>query len=75
MSWRIGIILACALAIVPGAVLAKAVVVRSVGPSAKAYPPGKALPDSAKIALQPGDSVTIVGGNSARTLRGPGTPT
>ena len=73
MSWRIGIILACALAIVPGAVLAKAVVVRSVGPSAKAYPPGKALPDSAKIALQPGDSVTIVGGNSARTLRGPGT--
>jgi hypothetical protein len=51
----------------------KAVVVRSLGPSAKAYPPGKALPDSAKISLQQGDSVTVVGGNSARTLRGPGT--
>ena len=52
---------------------ARALVVRSVGPSAKAYPPGKALDDSAKISLQSGDSVTIVGGNSARTLRGPGT--
>ena len=36
--------------------LAKAVVVRSAGPSAKTYPPGKALPDSAKISLKPGDS-------------------
>ena len=66
-------LLACALALMPGMVLAKAVVVRSIGPSAKTYPPGKALPDSAKIALQQGDSITLVGGNSARTLRGPGT--
>jgi len=51
----------------------KALVVRSAGPSAKAYPPGKALPDSAKISLQPGDSLTILGPGSKRTLRGPGT--
>jgi len=72
MNWRISI-LAAAIALVPNVALAKAVVVRSLGPSAKAYPPGKALADTAKISLQQGDSVTVVGGNSARTLRGPGT--
>ena len=51
----------------------KVLVVKSVGPSAKSYPPGKALPDTANIALRPGDSVTLLGSNSARTLRGPGT--
>jgi hypothetical protein len=64
-------ILACTSIASPLA--AKAVVVRSAGPSAKSYPPGKALPDTAKIALQPGDSVTLVGPSSARSLRGPGT--
>lgn len=72
MNWRISI-LAFAIALAPSVAIAKAVVVRSLGPSAKAYPPGKALPDTAKISLQQGDSVTVVGGNSARTLRGPGT--
>ena len=72
MKWRIPV-LACALALLPDVALAKAVVVRSIGPSAKTYPPGKALPDSARISLQHGDSLTLVGGNSARTLRGPGT--
>ena len=56
-----------------GPAFSKALVVRSAGPSAKAYPPGKALPDSAKISLQPGDSLTILGPGSKRTLRGPGT--
>ncbi|HEX6218063.1 MAG TPA: hypothetical protein VFZ35_02170, partial [Sphingomicrobium sp.] len=56
-----------------GPALAKALVVRSAGPSSKAYPPGKALPDSARISLQPGDSVTILAPGSKRTLRGPGT--
>jgi len=51
----------------------KVVVVKSVGPSAKAYPPGKALPDSASIALRSGDSVTLLGSSASRTLRGPGT--
>ena len=72
MNWRISII-ACAIAFAPSVAIAKAVVVRSLGPSAKSYPPGKSLPDTAKILLQQGDSVTVVGGNSARTLRGPGT--
>ena len=76
MNWRIPALSAAAVlawTAVGGPLLAKAVVVRSAGPSAKSYPPGKALPDTAKIALQPGDSVTLVGPSSARSLRGPGT--
>jgi hypothetical protein len=53
--------------------LATVLVVRAQGPSAKVYPPGKALPESAKIQLQPGDSVMLLNTNGARTLRGPGT--
>jgi hypothetical protein len=56
-----------------GPVYSKTLVVRSAGPSAKAYPPGRSLPDSAKISLQQGDSLTILGPGSKRTLRGPGT--
>lgn len=48
-------------------------VVRAAGPSSKVYPPGKALPESAKIQLQPGDTVMLLNTNGARTLRGPGT--
>src|ERR1700754_4805513 len=51
---------------------ASVVVVKSLGPSAKAYPPGKTLPESAKITLQGGDVVTVLGPASAQTLRGPG---
>jgi hypothetical protein len=54
------------------AALANVVVVKSLGPSAKAYPPGKTLPPSAKITLQGGDVVTVIGPSSAQTLRGPG---
>lgn len=54
------------------AALANVVVVKSLGPSAKAYPPGKTLPPSAKITLQGGDIVTVIGPSSAQTLRGPG---
>src|SRR3954453_23963440 len=58
----------------PGATAAVAsvVVVRSLGPSAKAYPIGKTLPENAKISLQGGDVVTVLGPRSAQTLRGPG---
>lgn len=52
---------------------AKVIIVRSAGPSAKAYPPGKTIPESASILLQAGDMVTILGSSRARTLRGPGT--
>jgi len=53
--------------------VATVLVVRAAGPSAKVYPPGKALPDAAKIQLQPGDSVMLLNTNGAKTLRGPGT--
>src|SRR5206468_11759754 len=52
--------------------VANVVVVKSLGPSSKAYPPGKTLPESAKISLQGGDVVTLLGPGSASTLRGPG---
>ena len=63
---------AIAIALGPTAGVASVVVVKSLGPSAKAYPPGKTLPESAKISLQGGDVVTVIGPSSAQTLRGPG---
>lgn len=63
---------AIAFALGSTAALANVVVVKSLGPSAKAYPPGKTLPPSAKISLQGGDVVTLLGPSAAQTLRGPG---
>jgi len=63
---------ALAFALGSTAALANVVVVKSLGPSAKAYPPGKTLPPSAKISLQGGDVVTLLGPSAAQTLRGPG---
>src|SRR4029079_9771462 len=63
---------AVALAFGSTAGVASVVVVRSLGPSAKAYPPGQTLPETAKITLQGGDVVTVLGPASAQTLRGPG---
>jgi len=68
MLW--GAAMACALG--SSAALANVVVVKSLGPSSKAYPPGKTLPPSAKITLQGGDVLTVLGPSSAKTLRGPG---
>lgn len=67
--------LGAALVFAPATVVgaANVVIVRSVGPSAKAYPPGKAMPDSSSIKLGNGDAVTLLGPNASRTLRGPGT--
>ena len=55
MLW--GAAVAVALTSIPAA--ANVVVVKSLGPSAKAYPPGKTLPETAKINLQ-GDDVLNV---------------
>lgn len=52
--------------------IASVVVIKSLGPSAKSYPPGKTLPEDTKITLQGGDVITVIGPNSAQTLRGPG---
>ncbi|HEY4070471.1 MAG TPA: hypothetical protein VGM04_02820 [Sphingomicrobium sp.] len=63
---------AVAITLSSTAALANVVVVKSLGPSAKAYPPGKTLPANATITLQGGDVVTVLGPNAAKTLRGPG---
>jgi hypothetical protein len=68
--WLVGA--ATAVALGSTAAVANVVVVKSLGPSSKAYPPGKTLPESAKINLQGGDVVTVLGPSSAQTLRGPG---
>jgi hypothetical protein len=65
---------AAALALaVSSASVATVLVVRASGPSAKIYPPGKALPDNAKVQLQPGDSVMLLNTKGSKMLRGPGT--
>jgi hypothetical protein len=53
---------------VPAAVL----VVRSSGPSAAAYPPGKALPDTHMLKLKPSDLIVLLDSRGTRTLQGPG---
>lgn len=61
--------LAVALA---GAAIAGPVVVRSTGPSARAYPAGRQLPDTAQVALKAGDSIVLLDSRGTRTLTGPG---
>src|SRR6476620_12561384 len=68
MLWLAG----AAMALMGSSAMASVVVVKSLGPSSKAYPPGRTLPPSAKISLVGGDVVTVLGPSSAQTLRGPG---
>ena len=68
--WLVGAVAAAALS--STAAVASVVIVKSLGPSAKAYPPGKTLPDSASISLKGGDVLTLIGPSSAQTIRGPG---
>lgn len=65
--------LAAALLASAGAAAADILVVRSIGPSARSFPPGKRLPDSARVTLQAADQITILDARGTRTLRGPGT--
>ena len=62
------------LLIAGGATLAsaEALVVRSSGPSSKAYPPGKAIPDASRIILKANDQLVILDDKGTRTLTGPG---
>ena len=64
----------CALAFATGAVAADAavLVVRSSGPSAKAFPAGRAVPESQVINLKANDVVILLDSRGTRTLRGPG---
>ena len=65
----------CGIAVATTAVAAEAavLVVRSSGPSAKAFPAGRALPESQTITLRGNDVVILLDSRGTRTLRGPGT--
>jgi hypothetical protein len=69
---KLSLIAAAALVAAPQIASAAVVIVRSAGAAAKAYPPGKTLPESMTIRLGNGDMVTVLGPGSARVLRGPG---
>ena len=62
-----------ALLAAPAALLATPLVVRSAGPSAKAWPPGRAVGANTPLVLKAGDVVTVLAPSGAKTLRGPGT--
>ena len=64
--------IASAIAFSAVAASAGTLVIRSTGPSAKSYPAGKAIPDTATIALKPGDVVTVLAAGSTRVFKGPG---
>lgn len=53
--------------------LAEYLVVKSSGPSGKAYPPGTELARNSKIKLELGDGLMILGPYRIYRLRGPGT--
>lgn len=51
---------------------AAVLVVRSSGPSAGTYPPGKALPDTQMLKLKANDVIVLLDSRGTRTLQGPG---
>ena len=65
----------CGIALAMTAVAAEAavLVVRSSGPSAKAYPAGRAIGENLPITLRNNDVVILLDSRGTRTLRGPGT--
>ena len=69
------ILAGCGIALATTAMAAEAavLVVRSSGPSAKAYPAGRALPENQSITLRGNDVVILLDSRGTRTLRGPGT--
>ena len=70
---RLLLIAASAVAVISSATAAAAVlVVRSSGPSASAYPPGKALPDDHVLKLKASDRVILLDARGTRTVQGPG---
>lgn len=78
MSWvqsklarRAGAALLLAVAASP--VAANVLVVRSSGPSAAQYRPGRSLGDNDAITLRAGDTVVLLSSRGTRTFSGPGT--
>lgn len=76
MSWvasKARNLFAAVLLVTASAAAADILVVRSLGPSAKSYPPGKRLPESARLTLKANDQLVVLDGRGTRTIRGPGT--
>ena len=72
-KWIARTVAGLALAMLPVTHAAADVVVAVSGPSAKTYPVGKKIGASDKIVLQSGDTLTVLGANGTRVLRGSGT--
>lgn len=66
-------LLAAAFLLTGSVALADILVVRSTGPSAKGFPPGKRLPETARISLKASDQLVVLDGRGTRIIRGPGT--
>jgi hypothetical protein len=66
-------LIAAALLATAGTALADILVVRSSGPSARSFPPGKRLPEGARISLKASDQLVVLDGRGTRIIRGPGT--
>lgn len=66
------LLVAATAALLASTASAAVLVVRSSGPSATAYPPGKALPDTHVVKLRASDTVVLLDSRGTRTLNGPG---
>jgi len=66
------LLLAATAALFASTASAAVLVVRSSGPSATAYPAGKALPDNHVLKLKATDMVVLLDSRGTRTLSGPG---
>lgn len=69
---RLLLVAATAALLTSTASAAAVLVVRSSGPSASAYPAGKALPDNHVLKLKATDTVILLDSRGTRTLNGPG---
>jgi len=72
LGLKVSLIGAAVLFVAPQIASAAVVIVRSAGQAAKAYPPGKSLPEGTSIKLGDGDMVTVLSPNAAKVFRGPG---
>lgn len=65
--------IAAVVAVSATAAAANILVVRSSGPSAKSYPPGRSLAPNTRVTLRQGDMLVLLDGRGTRTVRGPAT--
>jgi hypothetical protein len=73
LSWIKSLAAGAALAItIPAVATAAPIVVKSSGPSAAQYQPGKALADNQQIVLKANDTLVLLDSRGTRTLKGPG---